>query len=98
MDESYLKYCEAHKDEIIKIWQEEKEPIVLKYNTVPVFDLIQLFEILEKYNFVHIDFTKIDKWCLDVEDKSGDIKSAEASSKEEAILTIILEIRRNKNA
>ncbi len=97
-NKDYIEYCEANKDEIIKIWQEEREPVIFKYNQVPIFDLIQLFEILEKYNFIHIDFTKIDKWCLDVSDKSDDIISAEAASKEEVILRVILEIRRNKNA
>lgn len=95
--EDYLKYCEANKAEVIKIWQEEKEPIVWKYNLVPLFDFSQLFQMLERYKFINFDFTRIDKWCLDVSDKTGDIRSAEATSKEECILKILLELRK-KNA
>lgn len=91
--EDYLKYCEMNKNEIIKIWQEEKEPVVWKYNLVPLFDFTQLFEMLERYKFVHIDFTRIDKWCLDVSNNNGDIKSVEASNKEECTLKILLEMR-----
>lgn len=92
--EDYLKYCEANKDEVIKVWQEENEPVVWKYNLVPLFDFIQLFEMLDRHKLIHIDFTRIDKWCLDVSDDSGDIKSAEATNKEECILRMLLEIRR----
>ncbi len=90
----YLKYCEANEAELIKIWQEEKEPVIWRYNRVPLFDFTQLFQILDRYKFVHLDFTNLDKACLDVSDKNGKIISAEATSKEECILKILLEMRR----
>ncbi len=92
----YLEYCESNVTEIMKIWQEEKEPMVWKYNRVPLFDFTQLFGMLEKCGFMHLDFTNLDKVCLDVSDKTGDIRSAEATSKEECILKILLEMRKKE--